>query len=84
MKNIFYHMTANKAIMWECFVIRKPFMEVLWGTYWATQWAAVKMCVLSISEPPQNCRPPLNRAAWIRKETVVVHGRIQEFMCGES
>lgn len=32
------------------------------NTYWATQCAAVKMCRLSIKDPPQNCLPLLKSA----------------------
>ena len=81
-----YFITCQSA-KWLCGSAVSPqnlSMEVLWCTYWATQWAAVKMCVLSISEPPQNCRPPLNRTAWIHTQMVVGHRRIQQFMCGES
>lgn len=46
----------------------------IWVTYCATQWAAVRMCVLSINEPPQNCLPPLNRAAcgFVHKQSCVM------------
>lgn len=42
------------------------------NTYWATQCAAVRICSLSMSDPPQNCRPLLNSAAW--KYFVLIRG----------
>jgi hypothetical protein len=34
---------------------RRHFKSICNGTYWATQWAAVRMWLSSMSEPPQNC-----------------------------
>ena len=46
-------------------VIKQSFFDLFLflKTYWATQWAAVKICLSSIRDPPQNWRPLFIRAA---------------------
>ncbi len=56
----FFHAVAE-AFSWFFFQTNR------WSentrTYWLTQWAAVRMCILVMTDPPQNCLFLLSMAA---------------------